>query len=305
MIERLERGFLRPLWTARYFILALVLACPVTVAAQSDAFKSNLGTFQPDGEAEKAVLEIISKNLKTGYESIDAEAFGQALSPTFKRAILTKPDLYLVFDRAAVLSGPHFIGATGDSRAMNVNLKGISASSSNSQLVASGLVTYESPHFRQRYLFSQTYTKDGPSWKMGREILVPVQSTDNKTYEAKLYLVKQYWSEASFVDHFIVVSKNKGPDHAIHELEQNQETERVGLMSAVVVFRDPPPAGSTVTVVLSFTSTATYRTYKYDFEYPIESYEPFTVIETIAQPINGPIKIDLFLDKAAIATKKF
>jgi len=278
----------------------------VDPAATETRFADNTRNFVAVDRVRAAVLQAI-KDLKQGHETFDLTTIKQLLADDYKRHLVVAEGKVITETRRDFLAArSEWMRSAAPRRDLQYAVMGIAVSESRTPgVTVVALSTYRSTHFNPRFLETLRFSSRNGEWLLAEQTLVPLTPTSPEQFDVRILAVP--WS-LDTVSHFSDIAVSVGADELMNRLTAGSKGNQVpsdGTMGQILmVFREPPPVGSVITVQHFWSGPTSLPEYK--FEYTVTEIRPFFILENLAAPSCCPgnwAQFAVFVDGDKVASQ--
>lgn len=258
-------------------------------ADSAQQFAANAMAVKAASPAEQAVLAALTGKYLAGFNSNNAGQVESVLAPTFQARLATGKGKALISSRAAYVKS---LGWRVRDQQVDVAVKSVKVGGDGKTAAVLALVTYRSKNFAPRFLETLVFSESGSGWTLAQQAQVPLHPSVAELHSAKLYLTRPFWDKKykSFAAYFAAKAGANGPDAVIGELQSKIIPPKGKQSHVVAVFREPPQAGSKITVSTTF---QVGQAYEFQTPYPVTQSHSYFVAESIAYGEPRADTIDL------------
>lgn len=224
-------------------------------AARETLFQDNLATYQPRNPEEAAALDAL-RRYKRAHESFDARAIETLLAPSFEARHYPSKDSAEVQSRAAYLEQRRdWKSRPAPSRHLDIAVQASHLSQKSGQLAVTALTTHRSKHFAPRFLETFVFERVGGQWTLRRVMTYPMPPPAPALYDVAVVFTDLLRSEQPTAEAIARDMLAEGPDSVFEKHYRLGSTTRSGVRGPgaagpfVVIFREPPPAGSRIEII--------------------------------------------------------
>lgn len=310
-VTRLVVGVSALIWASGSGCAAVVAETPQAREAHTrieSELTDNTQQYEAASAEESAVKEVLIHKIKRGYERFDLESIRSALAPGFQLRYVTGPGTLEIQNLEDYLrSRGRWKVADDPNRELLLSIRDMRTDVTQRKISVVAITTYKSRFFNPRFIETYLFEKTGENWFLKTLGMVPLHPQRPELHKVDI-IVSDNPNPSSLgelTDEMIA----RGADALVEKyLERRRdqgfpgdEVERTVLF----VFREPPRAGSSITVEHQFWRPWAQNLSPYRFTYKVHKSQPYFIIEnrTQAGGSGGTITYRIFLDGKKLAEK--
>lgn len=270
----------------------------------------NLQQFSSDNADEIRVVNILRNSIQAGYNTYDFDLMVSGMSNDFKRIILNGNDNLSKSSFADFKSNFECWSKSGNktNRLVGYTLDRVVHGFSDDRIILETKSVYRSKYFNTRYEEIFVFDKDkSSSWKLVEQYIVPLQKVQLGQQDVQIFITAKPKDTNKNIKNEIACH---GPDSIVDEFRRkelnsgfrgNEIPRRV-----LFVFREAPQIGARIIIHHQFWRPWAQNLQPYVFEYNVDSYYPYFIIENITKAggSGGTITYKIFMDGVELNTKK-
>ena len=257
------------------------------------------GSYKPTNADETVIVGIIRNNLKNGFERRDLGLIKAILSADFKYRLLTGKNKTWVDTRETYLGArTDWVKSSAPVRNLKYVIQSVSKSSLANELRVMALSSRSSKHFSPKFIETLVFSKTSGKWLLKNQSQVPLHHQNPAMNTAQIFVTERFQGHY-FMAAFLKRLRTVGASAAVGTLLKGAKYDNEVEQSVIVVFREPPPPGSTVHLKIK------YGVYDYPVDYKIETVDPYLVIETSAGEVHYArfMTVKVFVDGQEVANR--
>lgn len=246
-------------------------------------FSDNTKTFITNNANEKALIAIISNNLKPGLEALDLKQIAPVLASSYELQYAPAATKLLSEPLSTFLqSRSDWLGQLGKVREVAYAIQDIQIDQSQSIGAVIAYTTYKSKYFSPHFLETLLFEKNLDNWKVVRQTMVPIVHDDPKDLHVNIFLAAP---QRGLNNRFADISLARGADHWVDKYLQKSVS---GILtdrrrtSVLFVFSEPPAIGTKITIEHSWWSPVVQHPPAKELHYVVENSQPYFIIENFS-----------------------